>query len=718
MLSNHGDDALTIDSVKIAGQNNDSSAFELINAGLLQSRILEPDSSLTVQVRFSPLKTGTVIDSVLISSSDPLRENTTVRLSGTGTAPKIELSSTQLDFGQLPLDSDSLKILYIYNRGDADLLIIHDSLSISGGHAASFSIENVTEDINLGPDDSATIRIIFQPVQTGVHEAELHIVSNDPHERVSPISLSGRAYNPSPVTISFNQLLSSNPFTNNQPATIAFKINGSQSVDSAFVFLRPGGMANFTRLPLNLQSGEDWTTGIDASLVTERGVEFYVHVWHAPTSTYYPANGNNTPKAIQVDVPQMTFPWQTKKEVYQMISIPLATSGQDLKTLFEDELGPYDNTKYRIYDLPDGAQYTEVTGLDETLPPGKALWLITKEPVNLGFSSAHSVVTDHDFELSLQKGWNLIASPFAFPIGWSQVSTQLALRYYDGSDWPFASLLEPFKGYAVNVANDTVLLIPTREAAAVSKVKTTDYREGSEGWRIRIAAESASSRDLFNYIGALRQSTSAIDRYDYPEPPPIGQFISLALVSENSSDKFSTDYREPDIDEYVFAFELSTNLNEPINISFHEEDLPEQYDWLVVSEKQGIYFPEKFITGADKQVHYKILVGTDQYIEAAKSNFSQIPLAFHLEQNFPNPFNPNTTIKFNLPQTSIVTINLYNILGQRINSLMKGVKKEAGVYQIEWNGQNEFGEPVASGMYFLHLNAGTYNHFIKMILSR
>jgi len=718
LLSNMGMDQLTIDTVKIIDQHPDSMVFRIIYIDLETPFTLDPDSNIVLHISFTPIKAGMETAKLIIKSDDPFREEAEVHLNGTGTSAQIILSTTELNFGNVALESDSLKTIYIHNMGLAELFIPYDSISITGTHANAYVIEGVNEDIIVVPDDSAELRITFEPIQIGFNQAELKIHNNDPVDSVVTVTLSGMGFDASPVSITFDELLSTDPFTNGRSAIIGFNITGSSSVDSCFVYVRHGGKPTFTKLLLYQQSSESWSAQIDASLVTERGVEYYVMVHHGPLLTYFPATGGGLPNAIQVAVPQMQFPWQTKEDIYQMISIPLATSGQDLKTLFEDELGPYDNTKYRIYDLPDGIQYQEVAEMDKTLPPGKAMWLITEDTTDLSISNAQSVNTSQDFQLQLQQGWNLIATPFAFSVAWDQISTDLALRYYNGEDWPFATLLEPFKGYAVNAPNDTILLIPAKEALPVMKPASTKQNQNFADWRIQISAESATARDQFNYAGAFNMATSNIDNHDYPEPLPIGDFISLYLVPDNTSEKYSTDYREPGAGQYVFEFEVSCNIDEQIKIIFQEENLPENYDWIVVSEEKDIYFPQRIIEMSDTLSRYKMFIGTEQYIADTKSSFKQLPLSYHLEQNYPNPFNPNTTIEYSLPEASSVTITIYNILGQRINSLLRGVKMEAGYHQMEWDGKNESGTQVSSGIYFLQLQTEVYNHYIKMILNR
>ena len=81
---------------------------------------------------------------------------------------------------------------------------------------------------------------------------------------------------------------------------------------------------------------------------------------------------------------------------------------------------------------------------------------------------------------------------------------------------------------------------------------------------------------------------------------------------------------------------------------------------------------------------------------------SKIPKVFALHQNYPNPFNPVTTIKFDLPKASAVTLKVYNILGQEIRTIIDE-RKDAGYYSVKWDGTNNFGLKVASAMYIYRI---------------
>ena len=93
------------------------------------------------------------------------------------------------------------------------------------------------------------------------------------------------------------------------------------------------------------------------------------------------------------------------------------------------------------------------------------------------------------------------------------------------------------------------------------------------------------------------------------------------------------------------------------------------------------------------------------------------PSIISLSQNYPNPFNPSTTISFNLKEAGQVTLEVYNIKGQKVRTLVNE-HKDVGRYNIEWNGKNDNNQSVSSGMYFYKMKSGVYTDTKKMILMK
>ena len=108
--------------------------------------------------------------------------------------------------------------------------------------------------------------------------------------------------------------------------------------------------------------------------------------------------------------------------------------------------------------------------------------------------------------------------------------------------------------------------------------------------------------------------------------------------------------------------------------------------------QSGFWYSEDAITGVEK------------------NDKNSAPKEFQLMQNYPNPFNPTTTIIFDLPKQSHVTIKIYNILGQEVETLINETKKP-GSYQLNFNAAS-----LASGVYIYRIQAGDFTSTKKMML--
>lgn len=121
-------------------------------------------------------------------------------------------------------------------------------------------------------------------------------------------------------------------------------------------------------------------------------------------------------------------------------------------------------------------------------------------------------------------------------------------------------------------------------------------------------------------------------------------------------------------------------------------------------EKAGIYID-------DIEIFAEGLVAS---VESEESN--TIPAEYSLSQNYPNPFNPSTIISYSLPEATIVTLRIYDVLGREVKTLVSE-QQAAGTYRVNWNGDNNLGSKVASGIYIYRIVAGaSYMQTKKMIL--
>ena len=100
---------------------------------------------------------------------------------------------------------------------------------------------------------------------------------------------------------------------------------------------------------------------------------------------------------------------------------------------------------------------------------------------------------------------------------------------------------------------------------------------------------------------------------------------------------------------------------------------------------------------------------------ALSFDFHIIPSSYTLSQNYPNPFNPTTYIRYSVPYYEYITIDIFNIRGQIVKTLIKQLH-QPGNYEIMWDGTNHNGTPVPSGIYFYKMNATDFISVRKLVL--
>ena len=92
-----------------------------------------------------------------------------------------------------------------------------------------------------------------------------------------------------------------------------------------------------------------------------------------------------------------------------------------------------------------------------------------------------------------------------------------------------------------------------------------------------------------------------------------------------------------------------------------------------------------------------------------------VPVEFALHENYPNPFNPTTTLRFDLPEVSNLTLTIYNMLGQKVRTFNMQ-STPAGYHSLKWNATNGYGDPVGAGVYLYQLQTKDFVKTRKMVL--
>ncbi len=156
------------------------------------------------------------------------------------------------------------------------------------------------------------------------------------------------------------------------------------------------------------------------------------------------------------------------------------------------------------------------------------------------------------------------------------------------------------------------------------------------------------------------------------------------------------------------------------------EDL--DYRWYVNGEEQPEENTSEFIyqfieignieiEGTASDAEYTVAQTWMVQVDEVSTGESLIPEKTDLHQNFPNPFYPETVISYTLKEDSFVIIDVYNSKGQKVITLLNEQNK-AGNHQISWNGSDEKGMKLSSGIYFYRMKSGTFETIRKMILAK
>jgi len=158
--------------------------------------------------------------------------------------------------------------------------------------------------------------------------------------------------------------------------------------------------------------------------------------------------------------------------------------------------------------------------------------------------------------------------------------------------------------------------------------------------------------------------------------------------------------------------------------------LERSIDSLFVNNVASNYLTNSSYTDAglefDTEYYYRVSSLSSQWSEYSEtisvilenldiSNGNNMPISYKIHQNHPNPFNPVTTIRYDLPEDGLVNITIYDMMGRQINTLVSG-QQIAGYNIVQWNATNTFGESVSAGLYLYTIHAGDFKQTRKMVL--
>ncbi|MEW6510857.1 MAG: FlgD immunoglobulin-like domain containing protein [Bacteroidota bacterium] len=414
---------------------------------------------------------------------------------------------------------------------------------------------------------------------------------------------------------------------------------------------------------------------------------------------------------------------------YRIIGLPGASTtligayipgsyGEDWR-MFWDNGAPTPN----YYEEYDG-------GANFQASAGRGFWLI-KRGAWMFNTTVPSIPLDTSGAVSipLHANWNLITNPYPIPVQWSLVRAanvgfnQPIHQWTGDTSFVQPAVMEPYLGYYVFNQSPPVrtsLRIPFSAAVSTPKAAPVAAQQGS--WLVGVELRAQGYIDRSLSLGVAPGALRGEDALDYRKPRAIGS-IPMAFFSRPEWDPvfhvFAADFRPVINDVESWGFDVVMKHGERATLTFAGvEAVPQELNVYLIDEGRARSFDlrsnaEYVFSPPTDTSRFTVVIGTPAAVRERLD--AVLPKEFALGYNFPNPFNPSTTLPVSVPRLAQVSLIIYNVLGEEVATLYDGAL-EGGRYWFTWDGRGTHGAPVATGMYLVRLRTDAGPSFTRKML--
>lgn len=360
---------------------------------------------------------------------------------------------------------------------------------------------------------------------------------------------------------------------------------------------------------------------------------------------------------------------------------------------------------------------------DFRLKTGRAFWVIARGELKMNFTASTAPLNNSlQVEIALHPGWNLITNPLPTARTWAAVQNANNITdpiYTYNAGFSVATNFEPYCGcYFFNMKNLPLLKVPYVTSSA-----TLPKATARDNWRVHIRLQSGEASDETMSFGLSPESNAGLDRLDFRKPQAIGDQAGVYFHRPDWDDAYShfaTDIRPTMSDAETWKFKVNSIPWQESVLTFSGiENIPEELDAYLFDntnlQHQDLSKNATYrFTPKTRVTDFSIVVGEQEIIEEKLK--SLIPQSFALSSNYPNPFNSETAFRLDIPTSSDISFIIYDLLGKKVRTIYSGVLEPVR-HWFKWNGRDDLGRSLASGLYFYRLIvSGNVQFTGKMIL--
>jgi len=438
------------------------------------------------------------------------------------------------------------------------------------------------------------------------------------------------------------------------------------------------------------------------------------------------------------DLPDPSLFAETNAKTYQMVSVPAVLQDARSEDVIHDELGSPDKVEWRLFEWSNG-QYHE-GGVSFT--PGAAFWLITKNAQQINTGPGKTTPIFSTTRRNLSDGWNMVGNPYYFPVNLAEhvvfsENVEPNLYQWNGSNYTNTTTMVPRGGNWVfsngsGMMEFFPMFKPQLQSEAIPEETANDEKDFN--WKAKIITKAGDRYDKTATFGVHESASDTWDRFDYHEPPVIGDYISMAFDNDTwakNGGSYSQDIRSEGRTQ-TWNLAARSNIKGIVSLNLEDiHDIPSHQDVRLVDPVLGIVYnlrSEKAVTftsqGNENPYYFKLIVGEADDIQSQLDDMGMVPTDFELFQNTPNPFNPVTNIRVSLVEDARITLKVYNLLGKEVNTLALNQSLSKGNHRFIWAGKDDNGYQLPSGVYLYrieinsHVGRQLYQSTKKMVLMK